>query len=1103
MFVKGKVSMNKSEVSVNKFRYNLDDKGCFVIDHYNNSEPFSNFFPGIAGIWGIPMWVFYVNRGQCIASFGIENKDKAMMEFQPANKAYRLATLHGFRTFIKVQEKDKAYYWEPFQDHLRGTEYQKDVTMKISAEDLTLEEVNTDLGLKVVVNYFTMPEESYPALIRRVKIINESSKDYEIEIVDGLPMIMPYGMKDWLVKNLSRTIEAWIKVRSLKEKTPYYQLNVEVSDKPEVTHITEGNFFFSFRATGKKKLLEPIVEAACVFGKTSDFITPTAFLNEQFTLPCVQNTSNRTPSAMSYDRFGLKAGKESEIISLYGYAKTEERLKPIVDQVMADDFIDQKAALNKKIIFGIKNFVFTKSSSEEFNMYSSQTFLDNILRGGLPVSIKTNHGYVAFNVFSRKHGDLERDYNYFNLASTYFSQGNGNYRDVSQNRRNDVWFNTDVSDNHLINFLNLSQADGYNPLVVKGATFSFEDENTMEQVLKKCVKGKVPDDFRDFLRAPFMPGDLLNKVNDLGIELSVAIHDFLGMVLESCYKQELAEHNEGFWSDHWTYNLDLVESYVGLYPEKFEDLLLNKKEFSFYHNSHYVLPIDKRYILTDKGVRQYEALAKITEGINPDQNGNVLKTKGGAGTPYKTNLLTKILCLIANKISTLDPSGIGVAMEADKPNWYDALNGLPGLLGSSISETYEIKRLSLFLLNALIQLSLDNDKTFPIFEELSTFIKDLAILLSKETEAYPYWRKSNEVKEHYRNQIRFGIEGKEEELAIKDIKDFLKLVIDKTNQSIQLAKDEEGFLSTYFTHDVTAYDQIDIGQGKVREFVLPKKFVLNKLPAFLEGYVHALKIEKDSTEAKKLYEAVRKSDLYDKKLKMYKVNADLSKESEEIGRTRIFPRSWLENESIWLHMEYKFMLELLRSNLYAEFYANFRNVLVPFLKPETYNRSILENSSFIVSSAHEDKSLHGQGFVARLSGSTAEFLHIWLFMNVGLKPFALNKEKQLELSFSPILEGNLFTTKETKVEYTIRDEIKSADLPKDSYAFNFLGSILVVYHNPQRKNTFGDEKATIKKIQLIYVDSDKPIELSTEIIPSPYAQDIRDKTVGRIDIYFE
>ena len=49
-------------------KYSLHKNGNFIIEDYNNTKAFSNFFPGIAGIWGIPMWVFYVNRGQCISS---------------------------------------------------------------------------------------------------------------------------------------------------------------------------------------------------------------------------------------------------------------------------------------------------------------------------------------------------------------------------------------------------------------------------------------------------------------------------------------------------------------------------------------------------------------------------------------------------------------------------------------------------------------------------------------------------------------------------------------------------------------------------------------------------------------------------------------------------------------------------------------------------------------------------------------------------------------------------------------------------------------------------------------------------------------------------
>ena len=55
--------------------YSLDEAGRFTVENYNWAKPFSNFFPGIAGAWGIPMWVFYVSRGQAICSLGVRDKD--------------------------------------------------------------------------------------------------------------------------------------------------------------------------------------------------------------------------------------------------------------------------------------------------------------------------------------------------------------------------------------------------------------------------------------------------------------------------------------------------------------------------------------------------------------------------------------------------------------------------------------------------------------------------------------------------------------------------------------------------------------------------------------------------------------------------------------------------------------------------------------------------------------------------------------------------------------------------------------------------------------------------------------------------------------------
>lgn len=74
----------------------INKKGEFIIENYQKGKTFSSFLSGIAGKSGIPMWVFYVNRGQGIASFGIENKDNAVLEFLPANKSYQAVQLKGF-----------------------------------------------------------------------------------------------------------------------------------------------------------------------------------------------------------------------------------------------------------------------------------------------------------------------------------------------------------------------------------------------------------------------------------------------------------------------------------------------------------------------------------------------------------------------------------------------------------------------------------------------------------------------------------------------------------------------------------------------------------------------------------------------------------------------------------------------------------------------------------------------------------------------------------------------------------------------------------------------------------------------------------------------
>lgn len=1078
-----------------KPKYYLNSTGEFVIENYNFAKPFANFFPGIAGKYGIPMWVFYVNRAQAIASFGIKDKDHAILEFLPANKAWQAVSSIGFRTFIKVFSDRKIIFYEPFQNGLVNSRFNLTNRMRITSYDLKLEEENLSLGLSVKVEYFTIPNDSYAALVRIVTLRNlKLQATQKLQLLDGLPQIVPYGISNLFLKKLGRTIEAWMNIENLREGVPFYKLEVDPTDRPEVIHIKEGNFYLGFHYDREKpKIIEPIVDPQHIFGPITDFSYPNQFLaTGDFKYPKKEITKNKTPGGFLLINFKLSGNQETTFYSLVGYMRSRDILNSSIAKITKPGYLLQKREENRKIIEELQKNITTQSSSREFNLYAKQTYLDNILRGGYPVIFASNRQSTTFYLYARKHGDLERDYNKFQLQPTYFSQGNGNYRDMNQNRRCDIWFNPAIEDENIITFFNLLQADGFNPLVIKGVNFTLRDAQDFKIILKELVEERNIPKLIALLDKPFTPGEIILFIEENKIKLKVTYDEFINNLLSHSQKNEEAEHGEGFWIDHWTYNLDLLESYLGIYPERLKEIVFAKSVFTFYDNTEMVKPRDKKYILKDGRVRQLHAVIPNNakrEMIKKRMNQpHIVRAQYGKGEIYKTTLINKLLCLLVNKLASQDPFGCGIEMEADKPNWFDALNGLPALLGSSLSETSELKRLILFIKEAIEK---TNVEKIYITEEIYNFLIKLNNLIEEYFRSspisgrvpsdwdYQYWDKSHSLKEEYRRTTAFGFSGKEWEMDSSQLILILNNALRKVDLGINRGLDKEkNIYYAYFINEVVEYKSLKA------PYVMPTKFIQKKLPFFLEPQVHILRIMHNLKEAKKLYAAVKRSELFDKKLRMYKITASLKDCPFEIGRCRVFTPGWLEHESIWLHMEYKYLLEILKSGLDEEFYRDFKNVLIPFQKPQKYGRSILENSSFLVSSAFADKKLHGNGFVARLSGSTAEFLHIWLIMNVGRRPFILNDKNELNLKFSPVLPAWLFTKKDK------------------TYSFNFLSKIWVVYHNLKMKDTFGKNAVRPKKI--IFNDKDgNLVEIPSDTIPSPYAQQIRSGQIQRINIYLE
>jgi hypothetical protein len=62
------------------------------MEDFDSKPTFSNFLPSVAGYYGKPVWSFYVNRGQGIASFGTKSKEQPILEFN-SGKLFFVATI--------------------------------------------------------------------------------------------------------------------------------------------------------------------------------------------------------------------------------------------------------------------------------------------------------------------------------------------------------------------------------------------------------------------------------------------------------------------------------------------------------------------------------------------------------------------------------------------------------------------------------------------------------------------------------------------------------------------------------------------------------------------------------------------------------------------------------------------------------------------------------------------------------------------------------------------------------------------------------------------------------------------------------------------------
>ncbi len=1093
--------------------YCLGDDGSFVIRDYHRTKPFSSFLPGVAGLWGVPMWVYLVNRGQAVACFGTEDKDHAILPFESANLHHRRVATEGFRTFLRLE----GCYYEPFRS--RQDDFEVHNRLEIRGNSLVLVETNADLGLVVRVEMACATGRSFPALCRRVQLRDLSGSDRQVELLDGLGRILPFYIPAELHQTMPFISEGYLQVTGLEANLPILRNKAQSSDTPETEFVREGHFFFGLDETaGDGALLPAIVDPRRVFGDYVDWHRPHAFLAAgDFDPSGPQDTCALSPSAMVHWTGLLPAGSRQAIRLTIGRARSQAEARDIPPRVCRPAWFDENLSAAEGEIRRIADRMFLHSGRRELDLYAGRTFVDNTLRGGLPLSLGTGPDRKVFHVFSRRHGDLERDYNFFQLDATCFSQGNGAFRDVNQNRRNDVWINPDVGDENVRFFFNLLQLDGFNPMQVKGARFRIVDRPGLEALLGEAFAPAEREVVSQALGDTFTPGRLFETLICSGIEPRIDRATLLDRLIDLSEKVASAEFEAGYWCDHWFYNFDLLESYLAIFPDRLEGLLLGRQQYTYWDPDIQVLPRSEKHVIYKPGqIKQLDAIRRDPEKAALIASRTSLprqvRTQAGRGEIYRTNLLEKLVCLLANKAASFSPSGMGIEMDGGRPGWNDSVNGLPGLFGASVSEVIQLKRAAVLTRRLAVLAGVTDDYAQDMPVEIVRLVEAVQAALNarladeSDRADHEFWDAANVAKETYRREVRMGLDGATAPVSWSRIRGLLDAIQARAQISLDASVDPDtGLPVTYVIHEPTEYTPLVDPAGRARtnargmELVEIQAFHAHRFPLFLEGPLHALRIEEDPVRAAGLDQAVRTSCLRDEKLDMYVAGDSVAEEHRDLGRIYAWPPGWFENENVFTHAEHKYLLSQLRAGLAEEFYKDLQTCMVCFQDVERFGRSPIENISFIVSSRHPRPDYHGRGFLPRTSGTTSEVLNLLLWMAFGEQPFDV-VDGRLRFAPRPVLAAWLFSQQPARREWTDPDgRQRTLGFEAGSFAACLFGSTIVAYRNPKGRATFGPEAVEPVCMTLTRPEGTSQT-FEAGFVDGSLAEEIRNRTFRRIDV---
>ena len=679
---------------------NLEGETFYKIENYNQMK---DFF--ISVVSDSDHWMFISTRGGLTA--GRVNSESALFPYYTDDKISDGSPYTGSRTVALATRGDKTSLWEPFSEQYNGIyNITRNLYKNVFGDKLVFEEINHDLSLTFRYAWRTSDKFGF---VKTSTLVNNGDASAQVEIVDGIENLIPYGVEPDVQGSLSCLVDAY-KKNELEADSGLglYSMSSILVDRAEPSEALSTTTVWSVGLPNSKKLVsslqldnfrhgESIEQELDVRGRrgayfVSDTIKLAASAESSWSIVAEINqgpakvkdliadlNSNQNIKQEIEDDIALGSENLARIVGISdGLQVTEDELSAnhhfanVLFNVMRGGlFVDNYSVPKADFIEFVKGF--------NRDVYSNfQSFFDGLEESFhysdlIKAASKQNDAgvqricfeYLPLS-FSRRHGDPSRPWNKFNIKvkqddGSQLLNFEGNWRDIFQNWEALSFSIPNYIESMICKFVNASTADGYNPY----------------RITKAGIDWEKPE-----------PTDPWANIGYWGDHQIIYLLKFL---------EFSNDHHPGTLRDFLTRDLFCYAN-VPYKIKPYQDLL---------DDPHNTIDFDEA---TDELIEQRVSQVGADGRLIWDKNGSV----------YYVNLTEKLLATMLSKLSNFIPEG-GIWMNTQRPEWNDANNALVGY-GVSMVTLYYTRRYQQYLLDLFANTELEE---VAISEEIDALLRSI------------------------------------------------------------------------------------------------------------------------------------------------------------------------------------------------------------------------------------------------------------------------------------------------------------------------------------------------------------------------------------------